>query len=667
MTKARVYHAISNVVEGEISQHPWRVEISTDLAVRRPDGADVTPRGRKARALLAILVTGPARQIDRETLVGLLWSDRAREQGRASLRQSLVELRGAVAPLLDITQNTVGLTSERLDVVTTPGDHETLSGLNRLDPAFDRWLIKFREHAHSVAVQAAPDAHVPKPGRLFRMLRGWPLPVAVAVAGALVAGALFATRHHPKLLLSNPSPAVAIRPFTILSDDLWSRMTADRIADDVVADMPQVAVVRNEKGVQDAPNSAPIKAGDWIVEGDVLAQPSAFVRARVVSGGGTVLWSRVFDAPRAGPAKLAGDVAGAIATMITCATSAPMKAHTDAAVSMLLAACNSISGPAGWDGEDSIPTLRQFTQKLPDEAFAHALLGTGLAFAALEAPELLARRDRRQAIEELELAERLDRSTGFTYLGRSLLVPRSAPLQAHETLLSHGLAADPDNAYLNLYMADFLAGVGRNDAAVAFSRHALATDPARLEVISGTAQFLAQAGQSRLALQMLDAADQKYSPNRILTAARFTILMRSGDPAGARAILDRASMVPDFVEAAEQSAMRRQTYAIENPGGEAARQIAKELVASAAADPTEASRPVLVLASLGRIDEAIAIGLRQTLVTSVLFRPSSRGLLLDSRFPMVARRQGLWTYWQSTGRWPDICRDPQLHWKCGNR
>lgn len=624
----------------------------------------MTPRGRKARALLAVVVTHAERQIDREALVGLLWSDRAPQQGRASLRQCLVELRTACAPLLNITPNIVGLMSDQIEVLTTSGEKELLSGLNHIDPAFDRWLVALREQdqpADRSKVGITPDATSRVLPGLLRYSRRL---VVVTVTCLLCAAGAFLAAHFLQSASGHAPPSVLVRSFKAVSRDQWAGVAADRLADDIVARMPQVEATREAEGTLENARSSAIKASDWVVEGEVRAQPSPSVQARIVSREGTTLWSRVFDAPISRPGKLEGDVAAAVATLITCAAGSPMRSHADAATAILLAACDAIGGPEGWTGEGSLPALRRFAEAVPDDALPHALLGTALAMAAVDAPEPLAGQERSEANSELAQATRIDRSTGMIYLGRSFLVPRSAPLQERETLLLRGLKVDPNNAYLNLYMADFLAGVGRNDAAASFARRALAMDPARPEFISETAQLLAQGGRPRMALQMLDKADEEYSASRILTGARFTILLRGGDPAGARAVMDRASMVPGFIEPAEQASIRDQSYAIERPHGKAAEEIARDLVAKAAADPGTASRPVLVLANLGRTNAAIDIALRETLVINVLFRPSSRGLLMDRRFPMVAKRQGLWTYWQSTRRWPDICREPQLPWRC---
>jgi DNA-binding SARP family transcriptional activator len=58
---------------------------------------ELTPGGRKARALLAILALTPTRRRSRSALQDKLWSDRGPEQGAASLRQTLSEIRRALA------------------------------------------------------------------------------------------------------------------------------------------------------------------------------------------------------------------------------------------------------------------------------------------------------------------------------------------------------------------------------------------------------------------------------------------------------------------------------------------------------------------------------------------------------------------------------------------
>src|SRR5436190_23807600 len=74
-------------------QPELRISVIGAFRVLARDGEDLTPRGRKARALLAMLALTPTRRRSRPALQDKLWSDRGAEQGAASLRQTLTEIR----------------------------------------------------------------------------------------------------------------------------------------------------------------------------------------------------------------------------------------------------------------------------------------------------------------------------------------------------------------------------------------------------------------------------------------------------------------------------------------------------------------------------------------------------------------------------------------------
>ena len=61
----------------------------------RYGGREVVLNGRKARALLGYLALAESGQETRERLVGLLWSETEEAKARASLRQTLYEIREA--------------------------------------------------------------------------------------------------------------------------------------------------------------------------------------------------------------------------------------------------------------------------------------------------------------------------------------------------------------------------------------------------------------------------------------------------------------------------------------------------------------------------------------------------------------------------------------------
>lgn len=126
-------------------------------------GDNIMPRGRKAQAILCYLALAPEDAIPRQRLVNLLWSGRWAEQGRASLRQSLLELRAALAPCIDqvlvVERDRIRLDRSRIWIdglsqragephgpagATLEAERllETLLGL---DERFDAWIQSLRE------------------------------------------------------------------------------------------------------------------------------------------------------------------------------------------------------------------------------------------------------------------------------------------------------------------------------------------------------------------------------------------------------------------------------------------------------------------------------------------------------------------------------------------
>jgi hypothetical protein len=121
-----------------------------------PVGQDLTPRGAKARALVAMLCRTPDHCRPRRWLESRLWSDRGPEQASGSLRQTLSELRKTLGPLaaqLRCDRDSVGLTGFVTDLDRTPDaaglalhqGREFLEGIDIIDPAFCIWLREERQ------------------------------------------------------------------------------------------------------------------------------------------------------------------------------------------------------------------------------------------------------------------------------------------------------------------------------------------------------------------------------------------------------------------------------------------------------------------------------------------------------------------------------------------
>lgn len=142
-----------------------RLRLLGHMAIDDSLGRVTLPRTRKARAILAILAIlalSSPRPVLRLTLTALLWSQRQKEQARASLRQAVHELQDVLGPAwgrllqaerhylslqgVGLTVDALGLGNEytRTAEAFRPFQHPLLEDLTGLDPAFDRWLADER-------------------------------------------------------------------------------------------------------------------------------------------------------------------------------------------------------------------------------------------------------------------------------------------------------------------------------------------------------------------------------------------------------------------------------------------------------------------------------------------------------------------------------------------
>jgi len=119
--------------------------------VRDAQGRDCTPRGAKARAILAMLCQTLDRRRARRWLEARPWSDRGAEQASGSLRQALMEIRkslGVDADCLEADRDTVRLSGVTTDleqnhtaaVAALQSYREFLEGIDIIDQAFADWL-----------------------------------------------------------------------------------------------------------------------------------------------------------------------------------------------------------------------------------------------------------------------------------------------------------------------------------------------------------------------------------------------------------------------------------------------------------------------------------------------------------------------------------------------
>jgi TolB-like protein/Tfp pilus assembly protein PilF len=149
------------------------------FSAQRPDGSVLALPTRKAEALLAYLACRPGEPQPRERLTALLWGDRADEQARHSLSQTLTSIRRALngaASLLVVDRDTVTLNPDLADIDTatfrrlaaseSPGDLHAaadlyrgpfLEGLKVREAAFEEWLQQERAQLFELSVKVLMD------------------------------------------------------------------------------------------------------------------------------------------------------------------------------------------------------------------------------------------------------------------------------------------------------------------------------------------------------------------------------------------------------------------------------------------------------------------------------------------------------------------------------
>jgi TolB-like protein/Tfp pilus assembly protein PilF len=160
----------------EEGYRPVRLNIIGDFGLSDIDGRQFPITTKKNRALLAFLALSPGFQATRERLCGLLWGDRAEDQARSSLRQSLAVLRKELGQVEELVLKThddiVALRMETLQVdaveflalsngseITTLRQAaklyrgELLNDTSIKDAAFEDWLSVERSRLRTVAIK----------------------------------------------------------------------------------------------------------------------------------------------------------------------------------------------------------------------------------------------------------------------------------------------------------------------------------------------------------------------------------------------------------------------------------------------------------------------------------------------------------------------------------
>ena len=180
MARAGVCFALMDESSG-MPTPPLHASLFGSFKLTTADGAELVISGKRARALLALLCIAPGEACDREQLSALLWRGRFRAQARASLRQTLLELKKLLAPAcvepFEVTRERVairpgvvrtdlaalenalaeGRMADASECLTRIGTGALLDGFDFGD-AFAQWLAAQRAEVEQRLQQAIEQA-----------------------------------------------------------------------------------------------------------------------------------------------------------------------------------------------------------------------------------------------------------------------------------------------------------------------------------------------------------------------------------------------------------------------------------------------------------------------------------------------------------------------------
>lgn len=291
----------------------------------------------------------------------------------------------------------------------------------------------------------------------------------------------------------------------------------------------------------------------------------------------------------------------------------------------------------------------------------------------------------RPAWHKLLLAETFildlpDRSEADKARARQLLAaaPRDGATMPSIDLLRAGLLASnaiaermrlvedavhkaPDDGEVAPVYVAMLARAGRLNDAIAEARKAVRLDPLSPQNREGLVVHLASVGRIPEAIAELHQAEALWPGSLVVRETRYLLYLRFADPREAirlRGSGDAAALQDAFLAAREARTRENVEKAV------------TDARSKYATDWRWISHSAQVFGEFGRDEELFSILLNWDqpdgvdAVTDVLFRPSLHNFRRDPRFMRVAKRLGLLDYWQNSGHWPDLCKEPDLPYDC---
>jgi len=528
------------------------------------------------------------------------------------------------------------------------------------------------------SVGAKPAPPVRKRKTIPALIAGAALVVALAAGGLLW--------QHARPAAAPPQPTasrVAVLPFEMLGGNGEARTFADTISEQVVATLndTQVQAVSREDAKTlsgtDRDGAAAKLGVEFIVNGSVESGDKGLhvtIHLDHVLTHATV-WTASYDqdglAASEFQAKIAAKAASVAGNAIQARRDDPAEMD-DTALGLLLKNTASDWTNTQESFLEQRDLLRAIIARAPKYAPAYLDLSQGssemMKFASPDEIGQLRADAAKAASQGLALAP----TNGGAYVALAMQVPNGRWAD-REALYRRGIAADPDLAMVQAYLADELSAEGRLREALAFYTRSHALIPTNAPTTANLALAQVETGHVAEGLSLINGAAMIEPSNIVIWQARFYILANFGHVDEARAMLDATQNIPASLEGG--STARRAYLDALKPGTPAAKAAAAKAIHSAmAAGDIPVNEGLQMIAKLGDLDGAFTLAgtlLRPndprqglTITRKFLFRSSAAGMRRDARFMPLAAKVGLVNYWEKTGNWPDFCAEPGLPYDC---
>lgn len=397
-------------------------------------------------------------------------------------------------------------------------------------------------------------------------------------------------------------------------------------------------------------------------------QPAAAHIFLVDNRNGTLLWSREFVDPGGKQADLRQQMAYSAAQVLDCATQAATETAPTLKLPTLklyLSGCADLSNLLAQDPRAAVALFLKVTKQAPEflGGWKKLLLADIQAMRVSAPPDQVLRKNLRDHIVQ---ARRLDPSMAETFLAEAWMRSTSPAIEWMK-LVDRAVEEDPENSEILSFRSIALTNVGMMRQSLADTRRAVNSNPLSPAAREALIVALLNSGEVEAARAELAKAERLWPGATTVLQSRFAVEFREGDPALALRMMKSGDLGAAY--ASSDPAHEHFLRARIDPSLSNRRQAISSAYTSYKQDPTNAWIYARALSEFGSGEKLIEFLLGSEarvpyLTTWVLFRPDFADLHRDPRFMRIAQRFGALDYWRGTGRWPDLCFEPNLPYDC---